>query len=144
MSTNRIRPLAICVVRDGDRILVEHGFDSAKNQHFYRPLGGAIEFGEPAVDALRREFREELGAELIDVCLLQVLENLFEYEGKGGHEIVFIFEGRFADARLNQCDELAIKGGDAPGRASWMTRTQLKDASRPLYPTGLLALLEPS
>ncbi len=43
----RVRPLAICVFRHHDRILVMEGYDPVKKEHFYRPLGGGIEFGEP-------------------------------------------------------------------------------------------------
>jgi hypothetical protein len=37
---SQIRPLAICIFRDGDRILVGLGFDPTKQEQFYRPLGG--------------------------------------------------------------------------------------------------------
>jgi hypothetical protein len=42
---NKIRPIAICVFRHKDRILVAEGYDPVKKQTFYRPLGGVIEFG---------------------------------------------------------------------------------------------------
>jgi ADP-ribose pyrophosphatase YjhB (NUDIX family) len=78
---NRIRPIALCVIRRGDHLLVEHGFDPVKREHFFRPPGGGIEFGERAVDALRREIREEFGAELAGPRLLGVVENVFRYGG---------------------------------------------------------------
>ena len=46
MKKNRIRPLAICVFLNNNRILVAEGYDPIKQQTFYRPLGGGIEFGE--------------------------------------------------------------------------------------------------
>jgi len=45
---NQIRPLAIYLFRDGDRILVGEGNDPVKRETFYRPLGGGIEFGPDA------------------------------------------------------------------------------------------------
>lgn len=69
MVPNRIRPVALCAVRSGERVLLAHGFDSAREERFYRPPGGTIEFGERAADAVRREFREELGAELDELRL---------------------------------------------------------------------------
>lgn len=46
MKPQTIRPLAICVFRHAGRILVAEGTDEVKGETFYRPLGGAIEFGE--------------------------------------------------------------------------------------------------
>lgn len=39
MTTNRIRPLAICVFSHNGRILAAEGIDPANDQVFYRPLG---------------------------------------------------------------------------------------------------------
>ena len=61
---NKIRPLAICIFRKNDRILVAEGYDPVKNEHFYRPLGGGIEFGEYSEQTIRRELMEEIGAEV--------------------------------------------------------------------------------
>jgi NADH pyrophosphatase NudC (nudix superfamily) len=44
MHEEKIRPVAICVCRDRDRILVAEYEE--KGRLYYRPLGGAIEFGE--------------------------------------------------------------------------------------------------
>ena len=64
----------------------------------WRPVGGSIEFGERAADALKREFAEELNQEIRDQRLLCVLENLYSHNDSPGHEIVFVFEAEFADA----------------------------------------------
>ena len=77
-----IRLLAICAFRHPNRILVGRGFDEQKKEAFFRPHGGAVEFGERAVDALRREIREELGAEIQNPVQLGVLENLFTYRAR--------------------------------------------------------------
>jgi ADP-ribose pyrophosphatase YjhB (NUDIX family) len=143
MDPHRIR-IAICIVRNKDRILVEHGFDPVKVQHFYRPPGGAIEFGERAVDAVTREFKEELDADLGDLYLRGVLENLFEFDGATGHEIVFVFEGRFLDDHLNDMAELTIREPPSAGLATWITLDEVAAGSRPLYPDGLVELLAES
>ncbi len=56
-----------------------------------RPPGGEVEFGERAEDAVRREFREELGADVSVLGQIGVMENLFLHEGARGHEVVFLF-----------------------------------------------------
>ena len=66
MTAPPIRPISICIVWRGGEILVFEGRDETEDVTFYRPLGGGIEFGESSEDAVRRELREEIGAELAD------------------------------------------------------------------------------
>ena len=141
MSTGRIRPIAIGVIWNNGSLLVEHGFDSVKQKHFFRPPGGAIEFGERAVDALRREFIEELGAELIEPKLVTVIENIFDYEAQPHHELVFVFEARFKDSQLYERAEFEIQEVSVRTTASWKSLDELAGRARPLYPDGLVAVL---
>ena len=141
----RIRPLALCVFRRGDRILLARGYDSSKGETFYRPVGGKIEFGETAAQAVAREVMEELGAQVADIVYLGALENIFQYEGKLGHEIVLVFDGRFVDESLN-ADDVQLVGeddGETLYEANWHTLAAFRAANAPpLYPDGLLALLD--
>lgn len=138
----RIRPLAIVVFRrDDGSILVAPGYDNVKQQHFYRPLGGEIEFGEYAADAARREIREEVGAEIEDLRLLQVAENIFTFLGSRGHELVWTFEGTLADPRFYALDVVPCLEGDARFEAHWVSLSQIATGNAPLYPDGLLQLL---
>ena len=86
--TKKIRPIAIGVIYNGERILAFEGYDPTKDQTYYRPPGGGIEFGELSVKTLEREFREEMNAELCDVDYIGTLENIFEAHNRRGHEIV--------------------------------------------------------
>lgn len=143
MPVSHIRPIAVCFVRDGDRLLVEHGYDSVGRRNFYRVVGGGIEFGERAADAVCREWMEELGADLIDVRLLGVTENLFTNEGKPGHEIVFVFTGRLRDAGRFVGATLEIEESDGQRHAAeWIPVAQLAGGAIPLYPDGALALYQ--
>ncbi len=141
----RIRPLALCVFRRADKIFVARGYDSHKDQTFYRPIGGRIEFGERGCETVIREAREEIGAEVTDLEYLGALENIFTFEGQAGHEIVLIYDGKFRDSALNR-DDLKIIGrddGEILYEGSWKTLGFFRSASAPpLYPVGLLALLE--
>ena len=78
----RIRPIALAVIRRGPELLLETAFDTVKAEHFARPPGGGIEFGEPASDAVRREIQEEFGLTFVGPRLLAVLENIFIHEDR--------------------------------------------------------------
>lgn len=100
MKQGQIRALVLCLFRNGDRILVARDRDSVKQSDYYRPVGGGIEFGETSRDALIREMREELGAEIEQLEWLGTLENIFTLEGELGHEIVLIYDAKFGDRTL--------------------------------------------
>jgi len=121
--------------RDGALLVSEH-VDS-RDPPFQRPLGGHVEFGEYALDTVRREFAEEIGQELTGVRLLGVLENIFGWRGGTEHEVVFIFIATFAAASAYQIEEQRIL--DNPDRR---VRWRPADAvSPPLYPAGLTGLI---
>src|SRR4029077_20578498 len=93
-----IRVKAFVVVRRPDgSMLVGENTDPTTGVLFHRPLGGSVEFGERAVDAIVREIREELGCGLVEPVLLGVIENRFSYDGEPGHDVVFVFEGALDD-----------------------------------------------
>jgi 8-oxo-dGTP pyrophosphatase MutT (NUDIX family) len=129
-------------VRSGDRVLVERGYGRLDNGHFYRAIGGHIDFGERAAQTVVREWSEEYGLTLEDVRLLGVLENFFTYEGRPGHEIVFAFEARVVEPDVYRRDE--FEGIDPDGRrheAVWVSLDALATGDIPLAPAGLLDLL---
>jgi ADP-ribose pyrophosphatase YjhB (NUDIX family) len=137
----RIRPIAIALIRRGDDVLAAEFYDPTRDVTFCRPLGGGIEFGESAEDALRREFDEEIGAELTDVRLLGVLESRFHGFDRPGHEIVFVFAAELADASLYDRDPVAPVADDDTV-AAWHPISRFADGSVPLYPDGALDLLQ--
>jgi len=143
MIPHKIRPIAICVFQHDGRILAAEGIDPLKGQTFYRPLGGAIEFGEYSATTIARELSEELGAAVVDLRYLGALENVFTYNGQTGHEIVMVYDGAFADRSLY--DRAVINGVEDSGlsfRAVWVSLADSADpAAPPVYPTGLLELL---
>ena len=131
--------MALAVIRDGPRVLVRR-YRTPNGDHYYRPLGGAVEFGERAAPTAIRELREEIGAEIENVRYLATLESIFERAGQPGHQIVFLFDADFAD-RSHYTSELII-GTESSGKrieAVWVDVSQPLDG--PLYPEGLLDLL---
>jgi 8-oxo-dGTP pyrophosphatase MutT (NUDIX family) len=145
MKKNRLRVLAICVFYHQGKILAAEGEDKLKQQRFYRPLGGAIEFGETSREALIREIREEIGAETRRLRLLGWLENIFTFNGDQGHEIVAVYDGDLADPRLYLTDGISgIEDEDSakPFRAVWISLAEAQvPGAAPVYPDGIIDLL---
>src|SRR6266851_4458094 len=114
-----IRPLALAVIRRSDRILVFRG-----------------------EDPVRREIREEIGAELVNVRPLGALENIFTYNGGPGHEIILLFEADLLDTAIYKVEQ--FEGLEANGEAltvTWKPLVDFRGGDR-LYPDGLLLLLD--
>lgn len=138
--TGYLRVKAVCVFTNEDRILAIAGHDPTKGQSFWVPVGGRVEFGETSREAILREIEEELSAEVADLRLLGVLENIFTFDGDDGHEIVFIYDARFIEPsmyRLGQVDGIEENQSFA---AYWIDPDAPTDG-RPLYPDGLAELL---
>lgn len=133
------RVVTLCVFSNGSRILVGRGVDRVKEEEFFRPVGGAVEPGETAAEALRREMREELGAEISDIVRLGVVESLFTFEGRPGHEVVVIHDARFVDSTLYEADILPLLEDAWGGEAIWLDLHE--PLPGPLYPDGLASLL---
>ena len=141
MTTQRIRPLVICVFSHRGRILVNESQDAASGQGFCRPLGGGIEFGETSAQALVREIREEVNAEITNLRLIGTLENIFTYRGLPEHEIVQVYDAEFLNQSLYSL--AAIPGCESDGQsfqAVWRTLESISPEV-PLVPKGLLQLL---
>ncbi len=141
---NQIRPIAICVFRNKDRILVAEGYDPLKDEYFYRPLGGGIEFGETSAETICREMMEEIHVEVEKESLryLGAVENIFQFNGTAGHENVMIFDGALKVSGLY--DQPLIVGKEADGediRAVWKGLDEFGIGKSILYPTGLLNML---
>ena len=67
-------------------------------------------------------------------------ENVFEYEGQPGHEIVFVFDAHFCDLSLYGKESIPIIEEDVwLGPARWIDLAEGIDVR--LYPEGLMELL---
>ncbi|WP_246212953.1 NUDIX hydrolase [Marivivens donghaensis] len=108
-----------------------------------RPLGGAVEFGETAEEAVVREFREELGVEVKTHGPALYMENINTHEGSLGHEVIALFNITFADTAF--AGETRIEFLESDGSscfAEWFDLTELDLLDGPhLYPDGLKSLL---
>jgi ADP-ribose pyrophosphatase YjhB (NUDIX family) len=141
VTRNLARPVALGVIRVDDELLVLRGYDHVKDQTYYRPLGGTIEFGEHSEAAMRRELREELDITVVHARLLGVVENTFTVNGAPGHEIDFMYEVSVAEIdRLRSGPIIATEADGSPLICVWRPLSAFGSVE-PLYPPGLLELL---
>jgi 8-oxo-dGTP diphosphatase len=70
----RVRACGICILNE--RVLLVNHKMYEDGSPFWSPPGGGIEFGEPATEAVRREFLEETGLEVQAGKLLFINEHI--------------------------------------------------------------------
>lgn len=140
-----IRPIAIALIIREGYILVAESTGRVDGVVFYRPPGGGIEYGEYAEDALRRELREELAAELVNVQYLDTIENIFTLGGNVGHELVRLYTAELADSALY---EFSLRCRILDGLPNddevicWQPLARFRAGDAPLYPDGLLDYID--
>jgi ADP-ribose pyrophosphatase YjhB (NUDIX family) len=138
---NQIRTLALGLIRDGDRTFLSEGYDPVKQQIFYRALGGGVDFGETSYDALKREFQEELQAELTNIKYLGCIENLFIFKGQQGHEIIQLYQCDFVESKFYKLDQLEFTEGESKQTALWMNIEQCKSGEVHVVPEQFIEYL---
>jgi ADP-ribose pyrophosphatase YjhB (NUDIX family) len=127
-----IRPVVLGVLVRDNKLLVSEGYDKVKNQKFYRCIGGGIEFLERSDVALKREFKEEIGADVFVGNFLGLSENIFTYNGKNGHELVLFYSVSMEDSDFK--DEYHILD-EVDSRAVWVDVDLFKSNQAIVYPT---------
>ena len=127
-----IRPIVLGIARRDDKILVSEGYDKVKQQTFYRCLGGGIEFLETSKEALKREFKEELGVDIEVKDYLGISENIFTYQGKNAHELVFLYNIKIKDEDIKE--KYHIVDDNSESDAYWIDVDEFKNNKKILYP----------
>jgi ADP-ribose pyrophosphatase YjhB (NUDIX family) len=135
-----IRPNALAIIKSKGRVLACKGVNESSGKVFFRVLGGGIDFGELAVDALRREFKEELNATIINEVLLCTAENIFEYNGEQGHEITFLYQADLQEQHLYDEVSMPILDNNA-ATAEWVPISEVRSGAVILYPTEAIQYL---
>jgi ADP-ribose pyrophosphatase YjhB (NUDIX family) len=131
----RVRPISLLLVKNQEKYLVIRGHDSKKREDFYRPIGGGIEFGESSDQALIREVKEEVDAEIKNIRLLGVFENIFTYEGRPGHEIAMVYSAEFVDEKFYTTDKLKMLDSPRNEWCYWVDKKVLQESN--FYPEGI-------
>ena len=93
---NQIRVVVRAIIIREDEILL----CQPKGANWYFFPGGGIHFEEGIEDALRRELKEELDAELLESRFIGVVESTFLENEQRKHEINIVFHVRINDVPL--------------------------------------------
>jgi ADP-ribose pyrophosphatase YjhB (NUDIX family) len=140
-SEGRIRVKVFCVLRRGLQLLLSFAIDPDNGVRYGRLLGGGIEPGERAEDAARREFQEEIGADLTHLQRLGVVENIFTWRGQLHHEVIFVFAAEFADRAFYARDSFVVNEAVCDGPAEWVDLERVLTGDVTVYPNEILPLL---
>lgn len=122
----------------GARALLIKGDNILLVKHTYQPLwflpGGGLKYGETYDEALRRELREELNANIYKLELFGIYNSTFE--GKNDSIAIFLCE-KF-DIGISNCDEITemkfFKLNDLPGDISPGSYKRIKEYIGNKYP----------
>ena len=142
MGKPRIRPIVLGLVQHQGHVFVSKGYDTVKKSTFYRFLGGGIDFGETSINALKREFQEEIQTELINIEYLTCLDNIFVCNGKPGHELVQLFRCDFADSKFYRLDHTyTLVEGNKTHDAIWIPVDKVRSGILNLVPENCHAFI---
>lgn len=120
---------------DGSHHLVSGNGPTSENPSgFHRLIGGGVELGETHREAIIREVDEELGARIVDLTYLGMVENIFRYNGELGHEVVALYSGRLEPAPADDGGTLTESDGSVVP-VVWRPFDD-DDVAIPLYPAG--------
>jgi 8-oxo-dGTP pyrophosphatase MutT (NUDIX family) len=141
----KIRVIVLGLIRsrvsealEEDRIFVSQFQDPVKQGTLYRALGGGVEFGEHSRDALQREFKEEIQAELTNIKYLACLENFFIFNGQAGHELIQLYQCDFVDSKFYELASLDFVDGNLKSTAFWMPVDRFRSGELRLVPESFL------
>jgi len=139
----KIRPLTLAIIQNQKgQLLLHKGFDCFKNEYFYRPLGGGIEFSETGKAAIEREIKEELDLDVQVSEMMGMFESIFVFDGNKGHQIVLVYPATFVDASAYARETFDIlESGNSVGKAEWRSIAEIESEGLPLYPSGLKQVL---
>ena len=140
-----IRAKVVCLLRNGERILLIRITDPHDGRAFLIPPGGGVEFGETLEQAVVREVEEELGLRIAAPKRLAMFENIFRYANKPEHELVFVYEADCDDAAMCARDEVIVTESNGHQfTARWYALADVVSSGLPLFPEGLIGLLNGS
>jgi 8-oxo-dGTP pyrophosphatase MutT (NUDIX family) len=134
-AAGAIRVKSVGLIIHNGRVLTYDAVDRVSNQPFQLLMGGGVDFGEVSDAALRRELREEIGAEIADLQLLTVVENIYTFEEQRGHEIIFVYLASLADRSFYDRDPIPLIEPGRTEMARWTPLAAIGSGEVLVYPS---------
>lgn len=136
---NKVRGKAIGLVKHDNKLLVFEVLDDYGKLKGWCPIGGGIEFGETAKEALVREVYEELKCDAIVTGNPIICENIFEHHGSMGHEIIFAFPIKLSDHTIYTNNRFQIhEERGSTHWVEWISLEQFESGEATLFPSILV------
>jgi len=137
---SRFQFRAGALIRSNGHILIHR----AVGDPFWALPGGRVEFHEAGAETLAREIEEEIGCQATIGPLRFIIENFFEFAGRGVHELGFYYEAElFRPLPFHETEIVhRIKDGSADLEFRWALPTRAVLDQFDLKPTSLRALIE--
>lgn len=134
---------AVAVIHDGEgRMLLMKRGPGARDEHGrWDVCGGALEFGESIDEALRRELKEELGAEVLDVEFLLAYDaHRVHTDGSPTHWIALVHAVKVdpAKVRIGEPDKIAQIGWFYSHELPEPRHSQFQKSYQPAYDRGIV------
>lgn len=124
------------IIRHQNRILLHKNDDDI----FYAIPGGRITIGETSKEALKREFKEEMGINSTKLKFRGIIENFFEYNKKKYHEVMIVYDVEFdPDSEIYKKD--VIKGIEEESKLNFVWKTLDEIENIDLRPKNLKDIL---
>lgn len=124
----------ITICHDGNaRYLLEYRSNKCRDEHFtWSPVGsGGLKRGERLEDAVKREVKEECGAEAFDIECIGYREVFRQHDSKETHWIAFDFRAK-VDPK-----SVAIQEPDMCLKLEWCRVTEIPEPQHSTFPAFL-------
>lgn len=101
---------------------------------------GGKEFLENSKDALKREFKEELNIDINVGEFLGISENIFTYNGKNAHELIFFYNVDINDSDYKE--KYHIIDDNCETDAMWIDIDNFVNGELKIYPKEIFKYLK--
>ncbi|HSX24267.1 MAG TPA: NUDIX hydrolase [Candidatus Saccharimonadales bacterium] len=128
--------VSVCgIIHDGEGniLLMKRGAKARDEQGRWDICGGALEFGESIDEAMRREIKEELCTEALDMEFVHAYEAHREHQGNKTHWIALV--------HVVRVDPQTVKIGEPHkiDKIAWFTEATLPSPRHSMFPKALEA-----